>query len=108
MVAFAKADINTTKAVNIEWFTTDVTQADTAVGKARQFRIYYTTSLAVAIQYTLDSGSNWVTLETSAINTYRAPIYIPVIDGDLFNMRHVTAATTPTVVCRIDSVLEGA
>ena len=106
MVAFAKANIDETKAVNIEWFAADVTQADTAVGKARQFRIYYTTSLAVAIQYTIDSGANWITLETSAINTYRAPIYIPIIDGDLFNMRHVTAADT-VIVCRADIVTEG-
>ncbi len=108
MVAFAKANINETKAVNIEWFTTDVSQVSEASGKARQFRIYYTTSLAVAIEYTLNSGTAWHVLETSAVNTYRAPIYIPIIDGDLFNMRHVTAATTPTVVCRVDSVLEGA
>ena len=106
MVSYAKAAINETKAQDVEWFAIDVSQAPEAGGKARQFRIFYTTTLAVLIEYTLDSGSTWKQLELlSAIDTYKAPVYIPIRDGDLFNMRHGTAATTPTVVCRVDSVL---
>ncbi len=108
MVGYPKAAINETKAQDVEWFATDVGQAAEAAGEARKVRIYYTTSLAVLIEYTLDSGSTWKQLELlSAVDTYKAPVYIPIRDGDLFNMRHGTAATTPTVVCRVDIVTEG-
>ena len=105
MVSYAKAVAVTPRNTGEEWFAADVSQAPEASGKARQFRIYYTTAGAVAVEYTLDSGANWIAIETSAIDTYRAPIYIPIRDGDLFNMRHGTAATSPLVVCRVDSVL---
>ena len=105
MVGYPKGLAVTPRNTGEEWFATDVSQATEAAGEARKVRIYYTTAGAVDVEYSIDSGANWITIETSAIDTYRAPIYIPIRDGDLFNMRHGTAATTPTVVCRVDSVL---
>ena len=107
MVGYPKGLAVTPRNQNEEWFATDVSQAAEAAGQERQVRIYYTTADAVDVEYTRDSGSNWITLETSTADTYRAPVYIPIRDGDLFNMRHSTAATDTAVVCRVDIVTEG-
>ena len=107
MVGYPKGLAVTPRNQNEEWFATDISQTSEAAGQARQIRIYYTTAAVVDVEYTLNSGTLWNVLETSVANTYRAPLYFPIRDGDAFNMRHVTAATDTVVVCRADSVTEG-
>ena len=106
MTAWPKGVAVTPRNLDEEWFAADIAQGAEASGEARQVRIYYTTAAAVDVEYTLNSGTAWHVLETSSVNTYRAPVYIPIRNGDLFNMRHGTAADT-VIVCRVDITDEG-
>ena len=107
MVGYPKGLATTPRNQDEEWFATDIGQATESAGEARMVRIYYITADAVDVEYTLNSGASWEVLETSVANTYRAPVYIPIRNADLFNMRHGTAATDTAVICRVDIVTEG-
>lgn len=89
------------KAQNVEWLTTDYRVDD--IGK---FRCNVATSTAVVVEYTIDSGSNWLKINAGdalvANCSYGFDIYVR--PADLLNFRTATAGGTTVILGRLDSI----
>ena len=99
------------KAQNAEWFAADLSpETLSSDQEASKFRVSVALSSAVDVQFTLDSGTTWLKLNSG--NTLVADsLYIfdvPTRFGDTFNMRTSTSGGCTVRVCRISEVgMEG-
>jgi hypothetical protein len=97
------------KAQNAEWFASDVTPQNDSAYTA-MFFVSFSIDAAVGVEYTLDSGSSWVTLHdeqggtTFAADEGYSGLPILLRSGDTFNMRSPTAGGGTLAYCRIDEV----
>ena len=84
------------KAQNAEWFSSDLT-----VPKSCTVTVQFSVNLAVLIQYTLDSGSNWFELVLLTVANKQERMDITMMSGDLFNMRTTTIGGATVHQCII-------
>ena len=99
------------KAQNAEWFAADLSpETLSSDQEASKFRVSVAASSAVDVQFTLDSGTTWLKLN-SGNSVVAEALYIwdiPVRFGDTFNMRTSTSGGCTVRVCRISEVgMEG-
>jgi len=96
------------KAANAEWFTADLT-ADIENNIAVVFEVQVSFSIAVAVEVTFDSGSNWTVLnDSTAIGANKIHIFdIKLRDTDTFNMRTPTTSGATIDVCTVDQTNGG-
>jgi len=89
------------KAQNDEWLVADLEVDD--LGK---FRFNIATSTAVVVEYTLNSGNNWLKLNggTALIANSAFGFDLYVRAGDLINFRTPTGGGTTLIIGRGDSV----
>lgn len=89
------------KAQNDEWLGDDIAVDD--VGK---FRFNICTSSAVVVEYTINSGTNWIKINAGdalvANSGYGFDLYIRA--GDAVNFRTPTVGGTTLILGRGDSV----
>ncbi len=88
-------------AQDIEWLSTDYRVDD--LGK---FRCNIVVSSEVAVDYTINSGTNWIKINAGdnllANCGYGFDIYVRA--GDLINFRTPTAGGTTVILGRLDSI----
>jgi hypothetical protein len=99
------------KAQNAEWFAADLSpETLSSDQEASKFRVSVAASSAVDVQFTLDSGTTWLKLN-SGNSVVAEALYIwdiPVRFGDTFNMRTTDGSGTTVRICRISEVgMEG-
>ena len=99
------------KAQNAEWFAADLSpETLSSDQEASKFRVSVALSSAVDVQFTLDSGTTWLKLN-SGNSVVAEALYIwdiPVRFGDTFNMRKTEGSGTKVRICRISEVgIEG-
>jgi len=86
---------------NAEWLGTDFAVTD--LGK---FRCNIVVSTASAVDYTINSGANWIKINEGkalvANAGYGFDIYVRA--GDQINFRSPTSGTTTLVLGRLDSI----
>lgn len=88
-------------AQNVEWLSQDYNVDD--LGK---FRVNIVTSTASVVEYTVDSGANWIKINEGkalVVNCgYGFDIYVRA--GDQINFRSPTVGTTTVILGRLDSI----
>ena len=88
-------------AQNAEWLVSDFKCVD--LGK---FRVNIVVSTASVVEYTVDSGTNWIKINEGkalVINAgYGFDVYVRA--GDQMNFRSPTSGTTTLVLGRLDSI----
>lgn len=88
-------------AQNVEWLGTDFRADD--IGK---FRCNIVVSTSSVVEYTVDSGTNWISInEGNALVAnagYGFDIYVRA--DDRINFRSPTGGTTTLVLGRLDSI----
>jgi hypothetical protein len=88
------------KAQNVEWMN------DYAVDDLGKFRCNIAVSSESVVEFTVDSGSNWIMLNAGndllANCSYGFDIYVRA--GDLINFRTPTVGGTTVILARLDSV----
>lgn len=91
------------KSANEEWFTADVNDPQVPTGLTREQFIHFAIDTDSVVQYTLDSGANWVNFNSgAAIEAGDAFIFSYFVRaGDLVNIRATQAVTV--IIARIDT-----
>lgn len=93
------------KSANQEWFTSDVSDDLVPLNLSRQILIHLAINTASVVEYTLDSGTNWVAFNNKQqldSNTgYEFSMRIR--NGDLFNIRATGALTV--IFARVDLII---
>lgn len=95
-----------TKAVNDEWFATDLDPGERAT-RASKFKVTIAVDAAVIIETTNDSGTNWCALNAGvalAVNNLYT-FDVAVRNGDKFNMKTSTTGGCTILICRVDEVI---
>lgn len=93
------------KSANQEWFTIDCSDTKVPVNLSRQILIHFAISTDSVIEYTLDSGSNWVAFNNKSplSNNTGYELGLRIRNGDLFNIRATEALTV--IFARVDVVI---
>lgn len=103
---FPQGSTTGAKAQNAEWFASDLEPFARSI-RATKFRVTIVEDTGVVIECTLDSGSNWFTINSgnalTADSMFSFDILLRVTDT--FNIRTPTAGGTTVVVCRVDEVV---
>lgn len=89
---------------DVEMFTTDV-NVGLRSGFAGKLRLTISMDTAAVLEYTVDSGTTWVTLNNGVALTINS-LHIfdcPILSGDLVNFRYKASADVN--IFRIDQVL---
>lgn len=96
------------KAANAEWFAADLT-ANIETDIAIVFEIQVSVSVAVVVEVTFDSGSNWTALNNgTAIGADKLHTFdVKLRSTDTFNMRTPTAGGATVDVCTVDQTNGG-
>lgn len=85
------------KAQNVEWFAADIVVAMSTLMVA-DLEIAMSLSTSVLVQISFDSGGTWASLVTPAATTY-TKVLVPVVNGDLVQLRTDNAAGTTVNRC---------
>ena len=99
----------TSKAASVEYFTTALSQVPLNVTPQQDptsFRVHISIVTSSVVEYTIDNGTTWNQLNsgTALIANAGYAFFIPINDGDLFNIRNVT--TSIVNVCKVVDVAE--
>lgn len=93
------------KSANQEWFTVDCIDTKIPLNLSRQILINFAIDTVSVVEYTLDSGANWVAFNNKQqldSNTgYEFGLRIR--NGDLFNIRATEALTV--IFSRVDLII---
>jgi len=91
------------KTAQEEWFTTDVSDALVPTGLTREQFIHFAIDTDSAVQYTLDSGANWINFNSGAVISANDGFIFSyfVRAGDLINIRATQAVTV--IFARVDT-----
>lgn len=91
------------KSGNEEWFTTDVDDTRVLAGLTREQFIHFAIDTDSVVQYTLDSGSNWINFNSGEIISANDGFIFSyfVRNGDLVNIRATQALTV--IFARVDT-----
>jgi len=91
------------KSANEEWFTTDIIDINIPTGLTREQTIHFALNTTSIVQYTLDSGVNWVNFNNGApIDANNGFIFEYFARGaDAVNIRCPIALTV--IFARIDT-----
>ena len=86
---------NLARIANQEWFASDISLSGLIAGQGATAEIHFAVTPRRKIEYTLDSGTTWVTLNNDLnVEADSGQVFtIPMIFGDLLNFRSAQALT---------------
>lgn len=92
------------KSANQEWFSTDIYDTITSTTR-RRIRVHLAVNTDSVIEYTLDSGTNWVAFNNKhpVHNNCGYEFELSLQNGDLFNIRATQALTV--IIARVEVII---
>jgi hypothetical protein len=90
------------KGIDVEWFAEDITVLLSATDRLATLVVDFAFSVSTVVEYTLDSGANWIAFNNGEPVVGGQSRFIDVTTGVLVNFREKTGGTL--IRCIVSSV----